>query len=117
MEADQSSYIQNKYNDKVTASQGYFVQVDYLFFPESWRDLFIFGDGSSLGISFRYGFLDIDSLTRGASNIDDTETYNIGFHIMPIRESIFRLEYIWEKRKIHHWRWNSSLLASFATYF
>ena len=105
--------------DFVAAMSSYYLQLDYLFFPEDWREWgIIFGKESQFGISFRYEWLDLHTPLWAGARMTAQRTYTIGFHFRPIAQTIFRIEYSRIKVKISSEHdWEHRLLASFATYF
>ena len=103
----------------VSAMSSYYLQLDYLFFPEDWREWgSIFGKESQFGLTFRYEWLDLKMPIWAAGQTTDQRIYTIGFHFRPIAQTIFRIEYSRIKAKISSgYDWDNRLLASFATYF
>ena len=100
-----------------TQMMGYYFQLDYCFFPESWRDFDIFNSESKFAIVFRYEYIDLEHTKTGGSIGDDREIYTLGFNFRPIRQSVFRLEYSWILEKFPKNNMNNRFLASFASFF
>lgn len=107
-----------QFPETVPRMWGYYIELQYQFFPEVWRyKAIFFDDESSFALTFRYEHTDLDTRYRGASQLDDRRIYTLGVNFRPIRESVFKIEYSWIYEHLHQWSWNNRLLLSFATYF
>lgn len=94
--------------------EGIYYQVDYSFFPQSWRSVnFLFGEKSTFALAFRYEKNGIH-----AKSLTSTNAYTVGFHFRPQEQMIFRVEYSFIEETIRSQNdWNNRFLASFATFF
>lgn len=98
---------------------GYYLQLNYIFFPEAWREqAFFLGEESQFAFAFRYENLDLDTSNRGASLLDDQRIYTFGINFRPIYKSVFKIEYNRIRAFVNgEENWSNRLLASFSTYF
>jgi hypothetical protein len=108
-----------KYPDIAPRMGAYYLELQYRFFPESWRkETLLFGDESSFALAFRYESIDMDTRKTGVSRLDDQKIYTLGFHFSPIEQTVFRVEYNWIREMVlARWAWNNRVLVSFATFF
>jgi len=115
--AERNAQIKEKYPYTASAMYGYYIQFDYFFFPESWRQaVSYFTPDTTLGLSFRSEYINVHGFAR--ASLSDQTQYTLGFHFRPIETTIFRIEYTW----IHAFQdtqreWDHRILASFATFF
>jgi hypothetical protein len=80
---------------------GWYVQLNFHFFPESWRGAWkFFTDESTFTLVGRYGTIDtddsteaIDRVARGNAYRDDVEHVAVGFNFRPVEKTVFKFEY------------------------
>lgn len=93
------------------AMRGYYTEVSYSFFFESWREAVpFFTPETSLGAVVRWEFVNIH--TRRISN-SNYRIFTMGVFFRAIQPTILRLEY---SRDLDDSSWDR-IVASFATYF
>jgi hypothetical protein len=105
---------------------GLFAQVNFHFFPDSWRGATpFFTEESTFTLVFRFDTADLDTSVTGADFMDsgagyrdDRRRYTIGFNFRPVERSVFKIEYqfIDEPDGIEDVD-NDRFVVSFATYF
>jgi hypothetical protein len=119
MEAERDAQIVQKYPDTARHTYGYYLELQYHFFPEAWRDtFFLFGDESRFVLALRYDQLDLDTEKRGASRLDDATVYTVGCNFHPLAQTVLRVEYNWIREWVaQQWAWNNRVLVSVATHF
>ena len=111
--------ILNLFPQIASFMSGHYIQVDYFFFPESWRGQSIFfNDESQFAISLRYDHLQFDASQKGASELDDQSIYTLGVNFRPIEKSVFKIEYNHIRKFVDGDEdWVGRIQASFSTYF
>lgn len=116
---ERDARVLQEYPDTVRGMAGYYLELQYHFFPEAWRDQFLlFGDDSRMVVTLRYGQLDVDTSQRGASRLDNAATYTIGCNFHPLAQTVLRFEYNWIREWVTpKWAWNNRVLVSVATHF
>lgn len=107
-------------------ADGYYLQLNYHFFPESWVGASrLFTEESTFTLIFRYGTIDtddsavgIDRTARGGSFRDDLQRLTFGINFRPVEKTVFKLEYQWfpERDGIDDVA-NDRLVFSVASYF
>lgn len=105
---------------------GWYVQLNYHFFPDTWRGTWrFFTEESTFTLVFRYGTTDtddsalgIDRAARGDAFRDDLQHATFGVNFRPLEKTVFKIEYQWffEKDGIDDAA-NDRLVFSIATYF
>lgn len=109
-----------------SGGEGYYVQLNYHFFPESWRGTNrFFTAESTFTLVFRVGNVDtddsadgIDRDTRGVAFRDDIMRYTVGLNFRPIEKSVLKIEYqFWTETSGIEDADNDRFVISFATYF
>ncbi len=84
-----------------SGAEGFYAQVNYHFFPESWRGATkFFTEESTFTFVVRVGNMDtddsstgIDRTTRGDGFRDDTWRYTVGLNFRPIEKTVIKIEY------------------------
>ncbi len=107
-------------------AEGYYVELAFHFFPESWRGTSsFFTDESTFTLVARFGNIDTDTATqaidrgaRGDAFRDDLQRLTLGLAFRPIEKTVMRVEYqiFFEEDGIRDAD-NDRLVISFATYF
>ncbi|MCA9322856.1 MAG: hypothetical protein KDB53_19100, partial [Planctomycetes bacterium] len=107
-------------------AEGYYVELAFHFFPESWRNTSrFFTDESTFTLVARYGTIDtddsargIDRMSRGDAFRDDLQRLAVGLNFRPIEKTVIRFEYqfFFEDGGIADAD-NDRFVISFATYF
>jgi len=109
-------------------ADGWYIQGNYHFFPESWRSASkFFGDESTFTLVARYGTMDTDdsatgidraATARGDAFRDDAQRFTLGLNFRPIEKTVFKIEYQWwfEADGIADAD-NDRFVMSFATFF
>ncbi|HGY90426.1 MAG TPA: hypothetical protein ENK43_04575 [Planctomycetes bacterium] len=107
-------------------AEGYYVELAFHFFPESWRGTSsFFTDESTFTLVARFGNIDTDTATqaidrgaRGDGFRDDLQRLTFGLNFRPIEKTVMRIEYqiFFEEDGIPDAD-NDRLVISFATYF
>lgn len=107
-------------------ADGWYIQLNYHFFPESWIGSWdFFTKESMFTLVFRYGTIDtddsakaIDRTTRGDAYRDDVEHFTVGVNFRPIKKTVIKLEYqfLVEPNGVEDAD-NDKLVISIATYF
>lgn len=107
-------------------ADGYYVQLNYHFFPESWRgSTAFFTEESTFTLALRYGSIDtddsaraIDRMTRGDSYRDDLSRFTLGLNFRPVERTVVKVEYQFlEEPGGVASADNDRFVVSFATYF
>ena len=106
-------------------ADGFYIQLNFHFFPESWRGVSrFFTDESTFTAVFRFGTVDtddstlaIDRATRGDAYRDDRNRYTLGLNFRPIEKTVFKIEYQFIDEDGFEDARNNRLVISFATYF
>ncbi len=107
-------------------AEGFYAQVNYHFFPDSWRGINqFFTEESTFTLVFRIGNMDtddsatgIDRNTRGDGFRDDTWRYTIGLNFRPIEKTVITVEYqFWDEVSGIPSAENDRFVISFATSF
>jgi hypothetical protein len=108
------------------ASNGWYVEGDWHFFPKCWRGRSCFLDAESLfTLAVRYDRIDtdesargIDRATRGDAFLDDRQRITFGVNFRPLQRTVIKVEYQWlpELPGIAAAK-NDRFVVSFATYF
>jgi len=96
---------------------GWYVQVNYHFFPESWRGRHkLLTDESTFTLVVRVEDLDLNDDTTGTTFRDDLFQTTLGINFRPVERTVWKIEYVWidsEQDGSPEYRF----LMSWATYF
>ncbi len=107
-------------------AEGFYVQLNFHFFPEAWRGANrFFTEESTFTLVFRVGTMDTDDSTRGIDRAlrgdafrDDPWRYTVGFNFRPIEKTVIKIEYqFWVETSGIDDADNDRFVVSFATYF
>ncbi|MCA9298632.1 MAG: hypothetical protein KDA28_06175, partial [Phycisphaerales bacterium] len=107
-------------------AEGFYLQLNFHFFPESWRGTTrFFTEESTFTLVFRVGTMDTDDVTegidralRGDAYRDDPWRYTIGLNFRPVEKTVLKFEYqFWVESGGIDDADNDRFVCSLATYF
>ena len=96
---------------------GWYVQVNYHFFPNSWRGKHkLLTEESTFTVVLRVEELDTNHATTGTTFRDDLFQTPIGLNFRPVERTVWKLDFVWidsDQGGAPDYRF----LMSWATYF
>jgi len=73
---------------------GWYVQIAFHFFPESWRGSHdLFTDESTFTFVVRIEQIDLNHATNGSTLRDDLTQVTIGFNFRPVERTVFKISF------------------------
>lgn len=95
---------------------GYFVQTNFHFMPEIFKQMAPthFGDSSTFTAVVRWG--EADTNTQSSSNVNDLQRLTLGFNFRPVEDAVLKFAWTWNDHQDNPGSRNGWQL-SWATYF
>ena len=105
---------------KPRRQSGWYAQLAYHFYPESWRGKHVLStQESTFTLVVRVEEIDLNHDTTGTEFRDDLFQVTLGFNWRPVERTVFKVSYTWRDTELFGFEGGSAdqFIVSWATYF